>query len=117
MAELVNYLLTLDVAHPARPPAHVETELHEALMRVRSGKPWRAIKVVHGYGSHGRGGATRDTVRDWAFRLRRHFRAVINGEDYDIFHDDTQEMRSECGQVDDSDLGAANSGITILWVK
>ena len=113
----LEYMLTLDVAHPSRPPARVEAELQDAWQEVRNSKQWRALKVVHGYGSHGKGGATRETVRDWAYRFRRHFRAVIDGERYGIFDDDTRDMREECGQSADSDLGAGNSGITVFWVK
>lgn len=112
-----DYILTIDVAHPPRPPARVEAELQQTLMKVRNSKQWRAIKVVHGYGSHGKGGSTRETVRDWAHQFRRHFRAVITGEDYGIFDEDTREMRQECGQPADPDLGASNPGITVLWVK
>ncbi|MGH7494009.1 MAG: hypothetical protein ACREOO_16650 [bacterium] len=111
------YILTIDVAHPARLPAAVEAALQDALMQVRNSRQWRAVKVVHGYGSHDKGGATKETVRNWAYQFRRHFRALINGEDYSIFQDDTQEMRDECGQDADSDLEASNPGITILWVK
>lgn len=117
MTGVSDYILTIDVAHPARPPAVVEAELQDALMKVRNSKQWRALKAIHGYGSHGRGGATRETVRDWGYRFRRQFRAVIAGEDYNIFDDDTQDMRGECGQLADSDLGAFNLGMTIFWVK
>ncbi len=117
MPAMSDYFLTIDVAHPPRPPARVEAELQAALMQVRNSKQWRVIKVIHGYGSHGKGGSTRETVRDWAYRFRRHFRAIINGEDYSIFDDDTQAMRGECGQLGDTDLGASNPGITIFWVK
>jgi hypothetical protein len=111
------YLLTIDVAHPARPPAAVEAALQDALMKVRNSRQWRAVKVIHGYGSHDKGGATKETVRNWAYQFRRHFRALIDGENYSILHEDTQEMREECGQDFDSDLDASNRGITILWVK
>ena len=113
----MSYILTIDVAHPARPAAAVEAALQDALMQVRNSRQWRAVKVVHGYGSHGKGGATKETVRDWAYQFRRHFRAWIQGEAYGIFDDDTREMREECGQIVDSDLDASNSGITIMWVK
>jgi hypothetical protein len=112
-----NYLLTLDVGHPPRPPKQVENELDAALMKVRNSFTLRAIKVIHGYGSHGQGGHTKVTVRNWAFQFRRRFRAIINGEDYDIFDDDTQELRNECGQLADNDLGIGNAGITLIWVK
>lgn len=111
------YLRAVDLGHPPRHPDKVEAELNHLLSEIRGSKEFRALKIIHGYGSHGRGGATRETVRDWAYRFQRHLRAVIYGEDYSIFDDDTQEMREECGQVDDSDLGQANPGITILWIK
>ncbi len=112
-----DYLLTIDLAHPPRPPARVEADLEAMLLKVRSSSQHRVIKVIHGYGSHGRGGSTRETARDWAYNFRRRLRAVIHGENYTFFDDDTQKMRDECGKIDDSDLNAANPGITILWVK
>lgn len=112
-----DYLLTIDVAHPPRPASRVEGDLDALLMKIRNSSQHRALKVIHGYGSHGRGGSTRETVRDWAYNARRRLRAVIYGENYNIFDEDTQELREECGKIEDSDLGASNPGITILWVK
>lgn len=112
-----DYLLTVDLAHPPRPPERVEADLETLLMKIRNSNQYRALKVIHGYGSHGRGGATRETVRDWAYGARKRLRATITGENYSIFDDDTQEMRDECGKLDDHDLNSANAGITILWVK
>ncbi|GEM_PF-130701 len=112
-----NYLLVIDVGHPPRRPKQVETELEAAFAKVRNSTTLRVIKVIHGYGSHGQGGSTKENVRNWAFQFRKRFRAVIDGEAYDIFDDDTQEMRSECGQLDDNDLGIGNAGITLIWVK
>lgn len=114
---IAGYLLVIDVGHPPRLPKQVENELEAAFAKVRSSSTLRALKVIHGYGSHGRGGSTKETVRNWAFQFRQRFRAVINGEDYDIFDDDTQEMRGECGQIADTDLGTGNAGITLIWVK
>ncbi len=112
-----TYMLTLDVGHPPRPPQQVESALDAALSKLRSSSQLRVIKVIHGYGSHGQGGHTKVTVRNWAFQFRRRLRGIINGEDYDIFDANTQEMRDECGQLDDNDLGIGNPGITLLWVK
>lgn len=117
MTITLDYILTIDLAHPARSPAHVEDDLEAVFVQVRNASQHRAIKVIHGYGSHGRGGSTRETVRDWTYRVRRRLRAVIYGENYNIFDDDTQALRDECGQIGDPDLNAANPGITILWVK
>jgi hypothetical protein len=122
-----NYLLVIDVGHPPRSPKQVETELEAAFAKVRNSSRLRVIKVIHGYGSHGpdlplkrikeNRGSIKETVRNWAFQFRKRFRAVIDGEAYAIFDDDTQAMRSECGQIDDNDLGIGNAGITLIWVK
>jgi hypothetical protein len=111
------HMVTIDVAHPRRQPKQVEEELDAVLAKVRNHSTLRAVKVIHGYGSSGKGGATKETVRNWAYQRRRYLRAVIDGENYAIFDGDTQEMRAECGAIADLDLGAGNPGMTILWVK
>jgi NADH:ubiquinone oxidoreductase subunit F (NADH-binding) len=110
-------LFTLDVAHPPQPPSVVEQHLLDAWNTVRNSSTLRVVKIVHGYGSTGRGGSTRETVRNWAFAKRRLFRAVITGEQYTLFNTDVQEMRMAVGQYEDPDLRQANPGITVIWVK
>lgn len=111
------YIFSLDVAHPPLPPSRVEQILLDALLRVRNSPELRVLKVIHGYGSKGKGGATKELVRDWAFRQRKHFMAIIDGEVYSILHAATQQLRRVCGPIDDADLDKRNPGITILWVK
>lgn len=110
-------LLVVDVAHPPLPPDSVERILLESWSRARSSPAVRVLKIVHGYGSSGKGGATQAVVRNWAFRHRGRFRAVIEGESYGITDPATREMRLEVGAFPDLDLDSANRGVTILWVK
>jgi hypothetical protein len=110
-------LLTVDVAHPPRHPDVVEAELDDAAARVRRSAAHRVLKIVHGYGASGRGGSTRDVVRNWAFRRRATFRSVIEGENYALEQAPTAELRLELGSYADPDLGGGNRGITIVWVK
>ncbi|HXG00607.1 MAG TPA: hypothetical protein VNL69_07465 [Bacteroidota bacterium] len=110
-------VVVIDVAHPPRAPEVVEDELLQAWTSVRNSPSLRVIKVIHGYGSTGKGGSTRENVRNWAFRNRRHFRAVLNGEDYTLFNNEVQQMRLQVGQYPDPDLQFGNPGITVLWVK
>ncbi len=110
-------LLTIDVAHPPRHPARVEEALMDAYATVRNSSVYRIIKVIHGYGSSGRGGSTRDVVRNWAFRMGDRFREVIPGEEYSLFHAKTQKLRASVGDYIDPDLGAENKGVTYVWVK
>ena len=112
-----NYIYALDVAHPPRKAAMVEELLLQGVEYVRNHPHLRVMKVVHGYGSKGRGGETRETVRNWAFRNRRLFIEIIHGEQYSIFDAKTQLLRNECGQIADPDLEKANEGITLIWVK
>jgi hypothetical protein len=110
-------LLTVDVAHPPRHPDVVEADLDDAAARVRRSASHRVLKIVHGYGSSGRGGSTREVARNWAFRRRPAFRALIEGERYALEDAATQELRLAVGTYADPDLGGGNRGITIVWVK
>lgn len=110
-------LLVIDVAHPPRHPDIVEQELMDAWQKVRNSPGLRVLKIIHGHGSKGKGGSTKETVRNWAFRQRGKFLAVIPGEEYSPFHDDTARLRFEIGALPDPDLGIPNPGITIIWVK
>jgi hypothetical protein len=108
---------TIDVAHPPRKPDDVEAALLDAWESIRNSSTLRILKIVHGYGSGGSGGTTRDTVRNWAFRQKGRFRAVVYGEDYEPSDPATAAMRTETGNYGDTDLTMQNRGITIIWVK
>jgi hypothetical protein len=110
-------LLTIDVAHPPRHPDVVEEELLRALSQVRNSSTLRILKVIHGYGSSGKGGSTKDVVHNWMFRNRNKCKMIIDGEKYSLYHPDVQEMRKTLGNYEDPDLSSANPGITIIWVK
>lgn len=110
-------LLTIDVAHPARHPDQVEQELLDAWQTVRNSPSLCVLKIIHGRGSTGRGGTTKDVVRNWAFRQRGKFRAVIAGEQYTLPDEETARLRRDLGAFPDPDLGALNPGITVIWVK
>lgn len=101
---------SIDIAHPPRKAKSVEDELVRLITGARASRT-RIVKVIHG-----RRGNTRTITRNWIFEARRNFKTVIHGEDYDIFNKSVQEMRAECGFFEDSDLGAGNSGITVIWL-
>jgi hypothetical protein len=80
----------------------------------------RVLKIVHGYGSSGKGGALCVGLRK-SFRLRRKegvIREFIPGEDFSIFNETVQDLLEAApGLRSDPDLNAINSGVTILWLK
>lgn len=110
-------LLTVDVAHPPRPPESVEDELLELWHQARNKTEIRVVKIIHGHGSTGRGGSTREITRNWLFNNRSRFRAIIEGERYAVTDPATLELRREVGQYPDADLGRENRGITLVWIR
>lgn len=110
-------ILTIDVAHPPRHPDDVQEELLRAWSEVRNSPALRILKIIHGYGSSGKGSATKDVVRNWVFRNSSKFRQTIDGEDYSLYNAPTREMRKEVGAYTDTDLGSGNAGLIIVWVK
>ncbi len=114
---MITPILTIDVAHPPRHAEDVEREIVSAASRVAGSSSLRVLKIVHGYGSSGKGGSTREVVRDWAFRNRDRFRGLIEGERYSLFDPEVQDLRKEIGDQADPDLGAQNAGILVIWVK
>ncbi len=99
------------------PQTDVEAVLLQEWTGARNSTSIRVLKVIHGYGSSGKGGSTRDVVRNWASRMASRFRAIVPGEEYSLFQPAAQAMRREVGRLDDAELDAGNRGITYLWIR
>lgn len=110
-------LLTLDVPHPLLHPGAVEKTILESWSLARNPSSLRVLKMIHGYGRTGKGGKSRELVRNWVFQNRGKFRLAIEGESYSVYDRSPQEMRKEVGQFLDEHLDNANPGITLIWVK
>ncbi len=80
----------------------------------------RVVKVIHGYGSSGKGGALCVGLRR-SFRLRKKegvIKDFIGGEDFSIFNDPVLALLEAVPEMrSDADLNAANEGVTIVWLK
>ncbi len=80
----------------------------------------RVLKVIHGYGSSGKGGALCVGLRK-SFRLRKKegvIKDFIVGEDFSIFNDPGLTLLEAVPEMGgDPDLSATNEGITIVWLK
>jgi hypothetical protein len=75
------------------------------------------IKVVHGYGSSGRGGTLRAGLRGSLDRRVREgrIRGWIAGEDWEIFNPRAIDVLAMAPGADrDPDLGRHNAGVSIL---
>ncbi len=80
----------------------------------------RVLKVIHGYGSTGKGGTLRFGLRK-SFVLRKKegvIKDFIPGDDFTIFNEHVLDLLAVApGLRGDPDLGAANEGVTFLWLK
>ena len=76
-----------------------------------------AVKLIHGYGSTGRGGRIRTEVRRYLAgqKQRGVIRDVIFGEQFSIFDEATRRAFTRCDTLRrDSDLERSNNGVTIV---
>jgi hypothetical protein len=91
----------------------------EELKRAKRDKI-RVLKFVHGYGSSGKGGVLCVGLRK-SFGLRKKegtIKAFISGDDFSIFNPTTLALLEAVPELrSDHDLNAANSGITVVWLK
>lgn len=112
-----TYIHTIDVAHPPLAAHVAEQVLNDALTMVRTSSEYRVLKVIHGKGTNDHPAVLKSVVLNWAYRNKHRMKACIPGEQYTLFDATTQLMRSVCGQIADNDLGASNTGITVLWIR
>jgi hypothetical protein len=80
----------------------------------------RVLKVIHGYGSSGKGGALCIGLRK-SFGLRKKegvIKDFIAGEGFSIFEEKVLALLEAVPELrGDLDLNAINEGVTILWLK
>jgi hypothetical protein len=115
MSTLVTFNVEagLPVLEEAR--RQVIAEIHRAR---RSGA--RVLKIIHGYGSSGKGGTLCHGLRK-SFTLRKKegvIKDFIPGEDLSIFNPKTLSLLEAVPELrGDPDLDATNEGVTVLWLK
>src|SRR5437016_8455915 len=80
----------------------------------------RVLKVIHGYGSSGKGGALCVGLRK-SFGLRKKegvIKDFIAGHEFSIFNNETLALLEAVPELrGDPDLKSTNEGVTIIWLK
>lgn len=92
--------------------AQLEIEIEKAIFSKQ-----KAIKVLHGYGSHGRGGIILIEARQYLNNLKRKgkIKDFFFGDRWNFFDRTTNKiLNSDKNLLDDEDLGKNNPGITIV---
>jgi len=75
------------------------------------------IKIIHGYGSTGKGGGIRTEARKYLERQKKNgqIKDYITGETFSIFDEATRKAFQICDELRrDSDLERHNNGITLV---
>ena len=78
---------------------------------------YTAIKIIHGYGSTGKGGKIRTETRRYLQQQKdsRLIKDYIIGENFSIFNEPTRSAFLVCDDLRrDHDLERSNNGITIV---
>ena len=106
-------LTTIDIGHKNFSLDNAMSVLESEISSLIFQGDTKAIKIIHGHGT----GALKTAVREWCIEQKGRFKAVIFGENYDMFDKESMEMRSDCGLPDDKDFGRRNSAITYIWLR
>ncbi len=75
----------------------------------------KCVLIIHGYGSSGKGGKIRSTIRKWltAQKENRTIKTLVFGERFDIFNEDARVLKDKYKELT-SLLNQHNEGITII---
>ena len=73
------------------------------------------LAVIHGYGSSGKGGAIRTKTRQWLNAQVRNgtVKAVINGEDFNVFNFKALELKNKHKELEQL-FRVCNHGVTVV---
>ena len=88
-------------------------------IRSAASKRCKALKLIHGYGSSGRGGAIRHEVQSSLARHRRagRIKIFVPGESFSPFCEDARAAIDACPSlITDRDYTRSNHGITIVII-
>ena len=97
----------------------VDVAIQRITYNIKSAGPLgvSAIKLIHGYGSTGKGGGIRIETRKYLERqkVRGEIKDYITGEAFSIFDESTRKAFLVCDELRrDSDIERHNNGITIV---
>lgn len=110
-------LINIEQGRPRAESAVMKLKLELATLR-RVGV--RTVKIIHGYGSSGTGGAIRQSVRQF---LREQLqsgliKAYCEGENFGPFENSGRKMvELDPGLRQDPDWGRQNDGVTLVLLR
>jgi len=99
------------------PTVAVARKRLEQALRTAKARRTGVLKIIHGYGSSGRGGAIKRDVQAVLAGSKRsgQITAFVPGEDFSPFHADARRMIDKYpGLARDRDFTRSNNGITMV---
>lgn len=109
--------VNLEHGFPTRDEAR--QKLETAIVQAKKdGTP--ALKIIHGYGSSGKGGVLRFAIRGYLRQMKDRGDIVlfVNGESFSQFEERSRELlRRQPDLLVDGDLGSGNKGVTLVLIK
>lgn len=90
---------------------HIETNRRKGI---------KAFKIIHGYGSTGKGGGLRTGLRTYLTQLKKAkiIADFVAGEDWSVFNETTRKVLDLDNSFrKDSDLDKSNAGVTIIVIS
>lgn len=93
--------------------------LYNAIINARASGV-REVKIVHGYGSSGKGGAIKSAVHNElrTYRIRRTIKDFCPGEQFGPFSETGRRLVQNNPQIKaDRDWGRNNEGVTVVVFK
>lgn len=102
----------VDIGHTTNNLLNAMSLLETAVSDASYSGEVKALKIITGHGS----GQLRNAVMEWCDEQKGRFKAVIPGEEYDMFHPDAADMRADCNQPYDVDYGRKNRAVIYIWL-
>tara|TARA_Y100001970_G_C13865544_1_gene666345 strand:- start:410 stop:745 length:336 start_codon:yes stop_codon:yes gene_type:complete len=106
-----NKLKIIDIGHSNfnldKAMIALETEISQIIFNQK----YKAVKVITGHGS----GILKKKVKQWCISQEGRFKAIIFGEEYNLFNKKASDMRLECGIKNDLDFGRNNTAVFYIW--
>ena len=87
------------------------------MLRMAKASRVKVVKLIHGYGSSGKGGAIRRDVHKTLQekKAKGEIKAFVRGEDFSMFDADSRRIVDACPSMrKDIDYGRQNHGITVV---
>lgn len=112
-------LHTVNIEQGMPTVATARIRLDQALRTARTGRV-RVVKVIHGYGSSGSGGAIKRDVKSFLAEKQRSGVIVqfVSGEEFSPFSPAARRILDACPQLSrDRDYCRQNHGVTFILLK